>query len=226
MARDRTRQCIKEVFTGNLNVAPVLLVSLYTYIAGTRQNVRAVTPELASHVASIYCKTMDMVRDEGVPDPGADRLPPPQISQTPIVDLFSHACVFGMGACTRYDYIYPTALWCAGCFFVVRAHEAMGAMGRALLSTERFDHLLYTLRWMMTVLFFCLDAPSGPFIAQPTRLFAHFATGILAYRLLFQSQTRTDKFIDVTLCAADAAGESLATYCFLALRVMSSEEVP
>lgn len=218
VARDRTRQCMKELCTGNVHVMPVLIVSLYTYISGTREECpRRDARACISRGIDVLNDLMDMMRD------GSPELDPAPPSDTPVIDLFSHICICGVGALTRYEYVRPAAGWCAACFFLLRTHEAMGAMGRTLVSTERLATLLGTWKWILSVLFFCLDMPAN--VSVPTRFFAHFATGILGYRVLFRPQTRVDKCVDVALCAADAAGEGLLTYCVLAFRVLHSDEV-
>ena len=215
--RDRSRQCMKELFRGDVQVTPLLCMTLYAYISGGGCDPKVCISrgidvlndlrELVVDEADVTTHLESKIKYENTTPPSPR-----------LVDTLSHAAVFAIGSFTRYTQTRAAALWCAGCFFLLRMHSIFGSTGRIIITPTHLAESLHAAKWLLSILFFCIDSHGG-------RCFSDFAMGILAYRLLFRPQSRVDKCIDVALCAADVASGSLATYCILAFRVVYAHEL-
>lgn len=215
--RERARVCMRELFTGNLQITPLLFASLYAYISG---GARDQCPKRDARACigrgiDLLNDLMEMVHDDSPTGPTAES---PQTAES-WRQLSMHACMFGVGTCVRDNALAPAALWCAGYFFVLRGYAAGGAWARALI--PNMHARLEQLKWTLSIIFFCMDAPEWDGTRR-SRLFAHFACGTLAYHMLFTPLSRTTLAIHLAACIFDAVHESIFSYCVLALRLLDA----
>ena len=217
---------MQGMLEGDLRMLPVLVMCVYQHICRHEDDrheddrheddpadSEVYTQQCLGRAAELLADLADLVQTSERQNAIENR----RVAQETAPQLIVHLSIFALGAGMHFSQLRPAIGWCAAYFFLVRSYEMAQAFGRVLLPPQQFSDGLDRMKWTLALVFFCLDKPLS---GQSTRLFSGFATGVLLYRSLFLRESHATKVIHCTAAALDVAFPSVATYIFLALRLL------